>query len=200
MFEKNVVSRGVARSIWPGWGRFAKFDRAVTRVLLGFVIASCVLLAPGRGRAEGEEEAPREAKDAPIAPGVEKRAPYQGRPSVRLDRLVFPEGVEGRAALERHFRRTLAQAVKRADWGAGSGAKIEYRVTVETLETRLEDGVLRVRCTALGRLPKGKSARSHIEFGGAPSERQALLRRVLDIVARGVVTRLAALERERRRR
>jgi len=161
-------------------------------------LSLCLAFAPRVAGAD-EDGAPRDPKDAPIAPGVEKRAPYQGRPQVRLDQLVFPE-VDGGAALERHFRRTLSQAARKADWGAGSGAKIEYRVTVEALDLRLEDGVLRVRCTALGRLPKGKSARSHIEFGGAPSERPALLRRVLEIVARGVVTRLAALERERRRR
>lgn len=178
---------------------FNKFDRAVTSAVRGFLFALCVVLAPRLAGSE-EDETPRDPKDAPIAPGVEKRPPYQGRPSVRLDQLVFPADVEGRAALERHFRRTLSQAARKADWGAGSGAKIEYRVTVEALETRLDDGVLRVRCTALGRLPKGKSARSHIEFGGSPAERQALMRRVLEIVARGVVTRLAALERERRRR
>ncbi len=170
----------------------------MTLRIRGLVLALGVALASGQAGAQEEE--PRDPKDAPIAPGVEKRPPYQGRPSVRLDRLVFPEDIAGRAALERHFRRTLGQAVKRADWGAGRGAKIEYRVTVETLEARLENGVLRVRCTALGRLPKGKSARSHIEFGGAPSERQALLKRVLEIVARGVVTRLSALERARRKR
>lgn len=184
--------------IWPGAWVFTKFDRDVTSAPRGFLLALCLAFVPRLALAE-EQETPRDPKDAPIAPGVEKRAPYQGRPQVRLDRLVFPE-LEGKAALERHFRRTLAQAVRKADWGAGAGAKIEYRVAVEALETRLDDGVLRVRCTALGRLPKGKSARSHIEFGGLPSERQALLRRVLEIVARGVVTRLAALERARRKR
>lgn len=177
---------------------FTKFDRDVTSVLLASLLALCLALSPRLAAAE-EQEAPRDPKDAPIAPGVEKRPKYQGRPQVRLDQLVFPE-LEGKRALERHFRRTLSQAARKADWGAGDGAKIEYRVTVEALDAHLHDGVLRVRCTALGRLPKGKSARSHIEFGGSPSERQALLRRVLEIVARGVVTRLAALERERRRR
>jgi hypothetical protein len=183
--------------IWPFALAFIKFALAVTPALRGFLFALCLGLTPRFAGAE-EDETPRDPKDAPIAPGVEKRPPYQGRPQVRLDQLVFPAEVQGRAALERHFRRTLSQAARKADWGAGVGAKIEYRVTVEALDTRVDEGVLRVRCTALGRLPKGKSARSHIEFGGSPSERQALLRRVLEIVARGVITRLAALERERR--
>jgi hypothetical protein len=59
--------------------------------------------------------------------------------------------------------------------------------------------VLKVSCTALGRLPKGKSARSRLDFGGDPRRGQKVIRHVLEIVARGVVTRLAALERERRR-
>jgi hypothetical protein len=58
--------------------------------------------------------------------------------------------------------------------------------------------VLNVHCTALGRLPGGKSARSHIAFGGNPQQRERVLKSVLEIVARGVITRLAALERARR--
>jgi hypothetical protein len=72
-------------------------------------------------------------------------------------------------------------------------------VVVEELRITEEAGVLRVRCTALGRLPRGKSARSHLDFGGDPKNRRAVVERVLEMVARGVVTRLAALERERRR-
>jgi hypothetical protein len=175
----------------------ATVDHAVTSRFRKLAPAIFLALVSATAFGQGESSG-REAKDAPIAPGVEKRAPPQGRPTVRLDELVFPPAINGRAELERHFRRTLAHAARKADWGAGSGANIEYRVTVEKLETVLDDGVLRVRCTALGRLPKGKSARSHIEFGGAPGEHKALLKRVLEIVGRGVITRLAALERERR--
>jgi hypothetical protein len=133
----------------------------------------------------------------PIAPGVVPDA--RGRPSVRLDRLVFPENTLGAAALERHFRSELKRAARHADWGAARGAKIEYRVTVEELAVNERDGVLSVRCTAFGRLPRNKTARSHIVFGGHPRERQRVVKHVLAIVARGVVTRLAALERARRR-
>jgi hypothetical protein len=113
--------------------------------------------------------------------------------------LVFPQNLPNGAALERHFRHMLRRASRRADWGAGRGARIEYRVIVEELEVTEHAGVLRVRCTALGRLPRGKSARSHLDFGGDPKNRRVLVARVLEMVARGVVTRLAALERERRR-
>jgi hypothetical protein len=120
------------------------------------------------------------------------------RPRVKLDRLAMPADLVGSKALEAHLRSTLRHEARRADWGAGSDSKISYRFFVEQLDMREEGGVLHVTCTALGRLPKGKSAKSHIVFGGDPRERTKVIEHVLDIVARGVVTRLAELERARR--
>jgi hypothetical protein len=120
------------------------------------------------------------------------------RPQIKLDRLTFPGQVNGAKEFESHLRSTLRREVRRANWGAGSSSKITYRFFVERLDLREETGVLRVFCTALGRLPKGKSAKSRIEFGGDPRERKKVVEHVLDIVARGVVTRLAELERTRR--
>jgi hypothetical protein len=142
------------------------------------------------GRTGRAEERP------PVAPGV---APAnRGRPSVTLDRLDFPKELPQAAKLERHFRFHLRRAARNADWGAGRGAKIEYRVRVEELVATEGSGVLNVRCTVLGRLPGGKSARSHVAFGGNPRQRERVMKNVLEVVARGVVTRLAALERARR--
>ena len=121
-----------------------------------------------------------------------------GRPRIKLDRLELPADLPQARQVEAHLRKTLRRETRRAEWGAGSDSKISYRFTVQRLELREEAGVLHVTCTALGRLPKGKSAKSHIVFGGDPRERQKVLERVLDIVARGVVTRLAELERARR--
>jgi hypothetical protein len=155
-------------------------------------------LAP-RAAADPTPDAEAEAggaETAPFAKGIGERSP--GRPTVRLDRLEFLPNVPVTNAIERHVRFALRKAARRADWGAGRKAKIEFRVTVEELSVSQGDGVVRVRCTALGRLPKGKSARSRIEFSGRPNERQKIVFQVLEVVARGVVTRLAALERERR--
>ncbi len=120
------------------------------------------------------------------------------RPRVKLDRLTLPEGLVGAKAYETHLRRALRRETRHADWGTGAGSKISYRFFVEQLDLREENGVLHVTCTALGRLPKGKSAKSHIAFGGDPRKRKQVVERVLDIVARGVVTRLAELEKARR--
>jgi hypothetical protein len=122
----------------------------------------------------------------------------QSRPRVKLDRLSFPADLSGAKEYEGHLRSTLKREARRADWGAGSGSKISYRFFVEQLDLREEAGVLHVTCTALGRLPKGKSAKSHIAFGGDPHDRKKVVEHVLDIVARGVLTRLAELERARR--
>jgi hypothetical protein len=120
------------------------------------------------------------------------------RPRVKLDRLSFPSDLSGAKELESHLRSTLKREARHADWGAGAGSKISYRFFVEQLDLREEAGVLHVTCTALGRLPKGKSAKSHIAFGGDPHDRKKVVEHVLDIVARGVLTRLAELERARR--
>jgi hypothetical protein len=50
----------------------------------------------------------------------------------------------------------------------------------------------------VGKLPKGKVARSDIQYGGDPRSPRKVVRQVLEIVARGVITRLAELERNRR--
>ena len=75
------------------------------------------------------------------------------------------------------MRSTLKREARRADWGASSSSKISYRFFVEQLELREEAGVLHVTCTALGRLPKGKSAKSHIAFGGDPHDRKKVVER-----------------------
>jgi hypothetical protein len=169
--------------------RSTHFERSLGLLCLSLFLSGTASAEPSK--AGGDDK-------VPVAPGI-GRASQPGRPNVNLDALVFPGNVANAASLERHFRHMLRRAARRADWGAGRGARIEYRVVVEELAITESGGVLRVRCTALGRLPRGKSARSHLDFGGDPKKRRAVIERVLEIVARGVVTRLAALERQRRR-
>jgi hypothetical protein len=160
--------------------------------------AGLIWLAVGavRSPALGEPDDAEPDAPPPVARGVAPRE--VGRPTVRLDRLEFPPGFPHGGELERHLRRELKRAAHHADWGAKHGAKIEYRVKIEDLSVREGERVVHVRCTALGSLPKGRTTRTFIDFGGAPNERDKVLHHVLEIVARGVVTRLAAIERERR--
>ncbi|HEX4336516.1 MAG TPA: hypothetical protein VH062_11420 [Polyangiaceae bacterium] len=139
-----------------------------------------------------------------LAPGLAaaaergSAAPSHGHPKVTLDRLDLTK-VPLAASDEAFLRKALAEEAKRADWGAGHAAQIQYRFRLDELSVTEEPRVVRVRCSASGFLPKGHGAKSHIAFGGAPNERQAVVRHVLEIVARGVVTRLSDLERRRRR-
>jgi hypothetical protein len=119
-------------------------------------------------------------------------------PEVHLDRLEFPKDLLGAAGFEKHLRKVLKREAYRADWGAGSANRIEYRLVVEELLYTVEGRTLRIHCRAVGRLPGGQTAKSELTYGGDLAERVKLTHQVLEIVGRGVITRLAELERRRR--
>lgn len=121
----------------------------------------------------------------------------QGQPRVHLDRLDFPD-VPGAEGYKKHLIAFLRKEARRVRWGASSQNRIDYRFEVTELSIRMEADVLRVTCSAIGRLPGGKTARSHLTFGGDPARKTQVVHQVLEIVARGVLTRLAELERRRR--
>lgn len=138
------------------------------------------------------------AASEPVLIGPEEGP--EGRPQVVLDRLVVPSTVPEQKRVLRVLEKVLKHEARRVQWGAGRHNRIAYRFFLEELEVTVERGVYKVRCTALGRLPKGKSARSKLELGGDPRHPRKVIDQVLTIVARGVLSRLADLERERRAR
>lgn len=142
-----------------------------------------------------------EAYPAVARPAEERTATTKtpdGRPDVHLDRLDFPSDVPRSAALKGHLKRVLEKEVRRVEWGAGRDNRIEYRFSVTKLELSVNSGVLQVACSAVGSLPGGRTAKSQLTFGGAANERDRVIKQVLEIVARGVIARLAQLERRRR--
>lgn len=107
-----------------------------------------------------------------------------------------PEGPEAKATAKM-VRRLLTSAAKRAHFGPASRVRISAKVTeLELVET---DGVLRVRCTMVGRVEGGHGARSRLEYGGKPSQRTELRKKVVAMVSDGLVTRLAQIAREQHR-
>jgi hypothetical protein len=124
----------------------------------------------------------------------------EGRPHIVLDQLVVPATMPEHQRVSKVLEKALKHEAHRVQWGAGRGSRITYRFYLEQLDLSVEHGVLKVRCTALGRLPKGKTARSKLEFGGDPKDPRKVVDHVLGIVARGVLARLADLERDRRSR
>jgi len=133
--------------------------------------------------------------DAKLHPNAGIARAAEG-PSVKLDRLELPPEAK---AYERFLTRALKREARDLDWGAGEGSRIEYRFVLSELRVVINDGVLTVHCAATGRLPRGRSANSQLSFGGQPSDKRELIERVLTIVARGVLTRLSEIERERRK-
>jgi len=151
--------------------------RSVLALLLGAGILAC----PGAALAE----------DIPTI------GTPPGRPKILIDRLTFPQ-MAGSEVYVRHLKFVLRREARRVNWGAGRNNRIPLRFTVEKLALVPKGNALEVRCSARGELPGGRRARSRLVFGGDPRQAQKLVQRVLEIVARGVVGRLAEMERERR--
>lgn len=162
------------------------------RAALACVVSS--LLPFGRAEAHEQPTAERTSERQPL----DQQPSSEGRPSFRIDALLLPAGLEDPRFVDRELRKLLLKEAKRQDWGAGRLNQIEARFQLRQLTLEQGDGALVVRATLVGRLPGGRAAESTISFGGAPHQKLALLRQVLRIVATGVITRLADLERKRR--
>ncbi len=115
-----------------------------------------------------------------------------------LDHLELPDSLPRAGYFEQRLREILQREARRVVWGAGRESTITYRFFVTQLSIEQQGDVVRVRCHATGQLPKGKTAKGMLTYSGAASRRDALVVEVLEIVARGVIARLAELERNRR--
>ena len=124
--------------------------------------------------------------------------PARATPNVELDRLTFPTMPEA-SYYKTHLRRSLQREARQADWGADNGSTIQYRFSVDSLTIERGPGLVRVNCAATGELPRGRTAVSRLSFSGQPAHERRLVREVLSIVARGVLTRLAQIEHARRK-
>lgn len=97
---------------------------------------------------------------------------------------------------ENTLRNVLRKEAKDADWGEQEGARLEASVkVVEFLVLERED-VVRVTCTAVGKLAKGPSVRTHFSLGDHPKQQAKLEKMILTLVARGLVTRLSSIARK----
>ena len=116
----------------------------------------------------------------------------EAKPKVDFAKVDVPASPEA-ARVEKAFKQALAKAAKKANFGKGKHVALSARV----LElTREEHGdVLRITCTAMGRVVGGPGAKSRISFGGDPAHRDELENQVLTMVANGLVGRLAQIAR-----
>ena len=108
----------------------------------------------------------------------------------------LPEG-ELRRRRERTLRKVLEKESKRAEWGDHASKKLEASVKVIEYQVQHKENVVRVTCTALGKLAGGPTVRTHFSMGDHPKNQRKLEKMVLTLVARGLVTRLAAIARNK---
>jgi len=104
-----------------------------------------------------------------------------------------------KASRERVLRSVLTRESRHVTWGRhAQPLELTVKVTEFTVEKRTD--VVRVSCTALGKMKNGPTVKTHFSFGGDPRKQEALESHVLTLIAQGVVTRLAAIARERAKR
>jgi hypothetical protein len=130
--------------------------------------------------------------------GSEVKSTSRGRPKIVVDRVELSDEVENPQLVRKKLVPILKREGRRADWGAGRGTRVTFRFQLTELSLDEQGDVLRVHCTAVGRLPRGRKARGSLTFSGDTAKRNELVERTLEIVARGVIARLAELERKRR--
>jgi hypothetical protein len=130
--------------------------------------------------------------------GSEVGSASRGRPKIVVDRVELSEVVQNPSLVKKRLIPILKREGRRADWGAGRGSRVTFRFQLTELSLDEQGDVLRVHCTAVGRLPRGRQARGSLTFSGDAAKRNELVERTLEIVARGVIARLAELERKRR--
>src|SRR4051812_48595519 len=89
-------------------------------------------------------------------------APAFARPKVDWSRVEVPAG-EGSDRLAKVLRAALEQAARKANFGKARSVTLSARVTSFSVEHHGD--VLRISCTALGRVVGGQGAKSKISFG-----------------------------------
>jgi hypothetical protein len=110
--------------------------------------------------------------------------------------VTLPED-RRRARRELVLKKILKSEARTEDWGKHPDDRVEASVKVVEFQVTKREDVVRVTCTAVGRLKNGPSVRTHFSIGDHPKRQDALEKMVLTLVARGVVTRLASIARNR---
>jgi len=132
------------------------------------------------------------ALTASLAPASSAFA--KGKATVEWTQVDAPTGKDGER-VARTLKSLLKEASRKADFGKSGKVALRARITEYVVEKKGD--VLRIRCTVIGRVEGGPSAKSRISFGGDPNDPKALEKQVLTMVAHGVTSRLAAIARSR---
>ena len=116
----------------------------------------------------------------------------------KVDWTITVREGRDRGEKEKLLEKLLKREARRADWGGASDGPVQASIEIRELMAIVDGDVVRVTCAGVGRIPGVGAAKSKFSFGGRPSERAKLEKHVLELVARGIVTRLAEMARQRR--
>lgn len=116
------------------------------------------------------------------------------KPQIVWAEVTVREGAD-RTKREKQLEKILKKEAKRANWGTGHLSPIEASVLIKELTAVRDGDVVRVTCTGVGRLMSGQAVKSRFSFGGHPEEQEKLHQKILELVGRGIVTRLAEIAR-----
>jgi hypothetical protein len=143
------------------------------RLLLGFAAALALALA---------------------APAAEAK----GKAKVSWETVEVPPSLPAAKWIGKQLDPALKKATKRADFG--SKKHIELRARVKEWSSVTTGDVHRVSCTIVGRFVGGPRAKSRISFGGPVKDKAKLEKQVVEMVANGLVSRLATIAREQEKK
>ena len=121
------------------------------------------------------------------------------RTHVEWIEVVLPDA-DRRSVRQGMLREVLQKTSRHVDWGAHPNNKLEGTVKVVEFVVERKADVVRVTCTALGKLTKGPTVRTHFSMGGHPNEQAKLEKAMLTLIAQGVITRLSSIAREQAKR
>lgn len=102
-----------------------------------------------------------------------------------------------RARLEAELHKILERESKKARWGKEFQDEVDAHIAVHELRSMVDGEMAHVSCAAVGKIKGLGLARSRFSYGGKASQRHALEQHVLELVARGIVVRLAEIAREK---
>lgn len=116
------------------------------------------------------------------------------RPKVVWTKVTVREGRD-QDEKQKLLEKILKKEARHANWGTAEAGPVEAQIEIRELAAVIDGDVVRVSCSGVGKIPGVGQAKSKFSFGGRPSDRAKLEKHVMELVARGIVTRLAEMAR-----
>jgi hypothetical protein len=110
--------------------------------------------------------------------------------------IVLPERKDA-PRVAAMLKAILEKETRKARWGSGFPLEAEATIDIRELSARIDGDIVRVSCAALGKMRELGVARTRFSYGGKAVQQAQLEKHILELVARGIIVRLAELAREK---